>query len=438
MNVYNYPQSIDIPTNQNLTELLHTTARPSSDVSRHVIFEDDLEGRSLTLEQLRDTAGKLASGLSGAFNPADQSRWAVILPNSVTIVEAVHAILWLGGVACPINHQLLPSEIAHALTVCKPTYIIAYGKIAGRVEDAISVVRQNEERDFTSPTPLGVPHYDDTRSCLATIHQSSGTTGLPKGVGLSQYNYISNVYELWKHDPERWNAEESMLCITPMVHLANGTDASSLAVDRNAPYHHKTRPTTVQMLPSILLGVLDVRKITGAHGGLKESEREALFGQGKWQSLQMYGLTEAGPWVAVQRVSDDLAVGQLGHGVDAPSGGPGELWIKGPNITEGYIDNPEANKNAFPENGWFNTGDICSISTDGIYNSFQVSPNELEVYIGRHPAAKDTELPTGYIAPTDIHEQVDRQVSGYKRLRGGVWRSLKFRAMQLQRSLGRI
>jgi acyl-CoA synthetase (AMP-forming)/AMP-acid ligase II len=186
----------------------------------------------------------------------------------------------------------------------------------------------------------------------------------------------------------------------------------------------------------------------------------------------MYGLTEAGPWVAVQRVSDILAVGQLGQllpgiqgrlitdsGVDAPSGGPGELWIKGPNVAEGYIDNPEANKNAFPENGWFNTGDICTISTDGIvsltgrtkelikYNSFQVSPNELEVYIGRHPAvrdcavgptrdtAKDTELPTAYIvlngdfsdnalklqALKDIHEQVNRQVSGYKRLRGGVW-----------------
>ncbi|KAJ0418679.1 hypothetical protein BJY00DRAFT_314830 [Aspergillus carlsbadensis] len=147
------------------------------------------------------------------------------------------------------------------------------------------------------------------------------------------------------------------------------------------------------------------------------------------------------------------------NGADAPSAGPGELWIKGPNVTTGYIDNPEANHSAFPEHEWFNTGDICTISPDGIvsltgrtkelikYNSFQVSPNELEMYIGRHPAVrdcavgpttdkeKDTELPTAYIvlnggfpdnahklqALEDIHKQVDGQVSGYKRLRGGVW-----------------
>ncbi|KAL2813412.1 hypothetical protein BJX63DRAFT_431996 [Aspergillus granulosus] len=250
-----------------------------------------------------------------------------------------------GSVAvCPINHQLLESEIAHAITVSKPTYIIAYGKIA--IVHNVDCPYPRVETDLTAPTRLQVPHYPDTRNRLASIHLSSGTTGLPKGVSLSQYNYITNVSQIWNHDPDRWTAKESVLCVTPMVHLANGTVPfflgpwtgtrhivmASYNTEKLGRLVQKTRPTTVQMLPAILRSVLE---------GLKESEREQLFGKDKWQPLQMYGLTEAGPWVAVQRVSDNLAIGQMGrllpnmegrllteNGVDAPKGGPGELWIK--------------------------------------------------------------------------------------------------------------
>ncbi|KAL2850303.1 hypothetical protein BJY01DRAFT_261583 [Aspergillus pseudoustus] len=548
MAIYTSAKGISIPTDQNLTELLHTTARPALTMTnaaqqqqQHVIFEDELQCRSITLTQLRKTAGQLAAGLNAQFRPTDQSRWAVLLPNSVTIVEAFHAVLWLGGVVCPINHQLLPSEIAHALGVSLPGFIIVYAGILNKIEEAIRILGRSRnkrdyspkviiamagdndqsndvsaypclERDFrrsatSNPPPLPVPHYNDTRNRLASIHLSSGTTGLPKGVGLSQYNYIANVYQLWEHDPDRWTAEESVLCVTPMVHLANGTVPFFLGpwvgmrhilmghytAEKLGELVQNSRATTVQMLPTVLRGVLDarvierydfssVKRILGGHGGLKESERERLFGRGtgtgtgKWKLLQMYGLTEAAPWVAVQRVTDGgqgaagVGVGQLLPGIqarlvlengsDAPRGGPGELWIKGPNVTSGYIDNPDANKAAFPESGWFNTGDICTISSpDNIvsltgrtkelikYNSFQVSPNELEVYLGNHPAVRDgavgptydktrdTELPTAYVvlrgdlktssgrmhALKDIHDHVDRQVSGYKRLRGGVW-----------------
>ncbi|KAL0937140.1 4-coumarate-CoA ligase-like protein 3 [Colletotrichum truncatum] len=494
MTIYKSTKKIHIPTDQNLTELLHTTARPdnklrqqaqttSSDnkLGQHVVFEDDLEGRTITLEQLRQKAGRLAYALNAHYKPVDQSRWAVILPNSATIAEVVHTILWLGGVFCPINHQLLSSEIAHALVVSRPAYIITYGKVIQKIEDAIIIARKTNpgykpeiitaihhdinfqhcslEKDFPASNQLLVPHYADTRDRLASIHLSSGTTGLPKGVGLSQYNYLSNVYQLWNHDPERWNTEESVLSVTPFVHLANGTVPfflgpwtgvrhiimSSYEVEKLGKLVEERRPTTVQMLPTILQGVLrsqlttrydfsSVKRITGSHGGLKRDEEEQLFGRGKWQPLQMYGLTEAGPWVAVQRVSEHLKKGQMGQlvpglegrlitetGADAKNGTSGELWIRGPNVTKGYIDNPEANRNAFPAEGWFNTGDICAISEDGIvslvgrtkelikYNSFQVSPNELEVYLLQHPAvsdgavgptwdkAKDTEVPTAYV-----------------------------------------
>src|ERR1700760_2171337 len=117
-------RDVGIPIDLNLTELLHTSARSPPLRVDHVIAQDDVEHRELTIGQLRSNAGRLAAGLVHHYKPEDQSRWAIILPNSVAYLEAVHAVIWLGGVFCPINHQLKAGEIAHALIVSKPKFAI--------------------------------------------------------------------------------------------------------------------------------------------------------------------------------------------------------------------------------------------------------------------------------------------------------------------------
>ena len=234
---------IHIPIDLSLTELLHTTARsPGKEIDRD-IAQDDLERRTLTLGQLRSNSGRLAAGLSQHYRPADQSRWAIILPNSVAFIEAVHAVLWLGGVFCPINHQLKAGEIAHALEVSKPAFVIVYTDVVAKVVEAVELAIKSHPdfarpailtaigssvdgfpslfANFTSSDSLPVPHYDDSRTRLASIHLSSGTTGLPKGVGLSQYNYVANVLQMWAHDPDHWSPSERIVSYTPFVHIAN-------------------------------------------------------------------------------------------------------------------------------------------------------------------------------------------------------------------------
>jgi acyl-CoA synthetase (AMP-forming)/AMP-acid ligase II len=179
--------------------------------------------------------------------------------------------------------------------------------------------------------------------------------------------------------------------------------------------------------------------------------------------------------VAYQRLDESLPDGSTGRllpGIearlvkegtanDAPLGGPGELWLQGPNITQGYAFNDEANEKGFPQKGWYNTGDVCTIDKDGLlsivgrtkdlikYKGFQVSPSELESYINSHPDVAEggvgalwdesqlTELPTAWVvlkphmlekSETDrrkslkaVQQWIDEQVSGYKKLRGGVW-----------------
>lgn len=509
---------VDIPSNLNLTELLHSSAR-SPLPSDHVIAQDDLEERTLTLGQLRSTAGRLAAGLTKEFQPRDQSRWAVILPNSVAIVEAVHTVLWLGGAFCPINHQLKAGEIAHAVTVSRPEFIIVYTEVLQKVVEGIELARQkcpdlkvprvvtaigppvkgypNLYADFMAAEPLQLPHYQDTKQRLASIHLSSGTTGNPKGVGLSHYNYIANVLQMWAHDPDHWSPEVRVVSFTPFVHIAATTVPffvgpwtgmvhiimATFEIEAYARLIEKTKATGAQISPgsALVIGTSDladrhdlssVKHMFCGPLPLKQEDYLKFLQRGPWKTVTLYGMTEAAPYVAWQKVVDTLPLGKSGtimpniqaslrleNGQDAPEGGPGELWLKGPNMTSGYVDNPAANQAAFDKDGWYNTGDVCTISSEGHlqvvgrtkelikYNGFQVSPMELEAYIVSHPAVADaaiggvwdsekmTELPTAYVvlrdhltgqaekieALKDIQKVVDSQVSGYKKLRGGTW-----------------
>lgn len=142
-------------------------------------------------------------------------------------------------------------------------------------------------------------------------------------------------------------------------------------------------------------------------------------------------------------------------GEEVPDGEPGELWVKGPNVFKGYLNNEAATKNAFTEDGWFKTGDIGYQDKDGNvfitdrlkelikYNAFQVAPAELEGVLMSHPKIADvavigiydrqreTEVPRAYIVtapgvePNDvttneIMKWMGEKVAHHKQLRGGV------------------
>ena len=213
MHIYRAKQQIDIPENLNLTELLHTNSSNALPLS-HVIAADNLENREVTIGQLQDTAGRLARGLKAAFKPRDQSRWAILLPNGIAFIEAVHAVLWLDGIFCPINLDLQPAEIGHALSVSKVDYAIVYHETVPKVLKAFKAAKESDvdfkvpkivvalgsvsgyktlHSDFLSHQKLPIPRHADPKKRLASIHLSSGTTGKPKGVGLSHYNYVANV-----------------------------------------------------------------------------------------------------------------------------------------------------------------------------------------------------------------------------------------------------
>lgn len=517
---------IAIPTDQNLTELLHTSARPDLPES-HLIAKDNLTNRSITIGRLRERAGRIAKGFQDNLKPADQARWAIILPNSVEFLELVHSILWTGGVVCPINYALKPAEIGHGLSVARPDFVVSYGPVVPAVQEALEVAgkklasegvpwkkpeiitiisraagHQHVPDDFFVASRLPVPHYADTRTRLATIHLSSGTTGNPKGVELTHHNFVTNCYQLFDRDPKVFAPHTRCVAFTPWTHIANTTVPLFLGPWTGMLHHAmptynfdeyvrligSNRATMFQGVPSVVLQLaaaasddamakhdFSQAQVINVGGVLKPELERRLLSRAPWKLNQVYGMTEAAGYVAYQRSDETLPEGVTGRLLanieaclmkegtteDAPEGGPGELWLRGPNITRGYAFNADANAKGFPLPGWYNTGDVCTVDASGAvsvvgrtkdlikYKGFQIAPTELEAYLNTHPHVAEagvgatwdesqlTELPTAWVilkdgfraasreqvvqALREIHRDVDKEVSGYKKLRGGVW-----------------
>jgi 4-coumarate--CoA ligase len=513
---------IDIPHDLNLTELLHLSAGTQLPAS-HLIAKDSLTNRSITIGELRDRAGRIANGFHKKLSPSEGDRWAIILPNCVEYIEVTHAVLWTGGVACPINHALKASEIAHAFLVSRPRFVIAYGSIVSKLSEALKTAQGEAANEtYTWPMPrvmtairrvkgcalvpedffdkerLSIPHYQDARKHLASIHLSSGTTGKPKGVELTHHNFVANCYQLYNHDPEQFHPGSRTVAFTPFVHIAMTTMPLFFGPWTGMMHHamptfeleafgelvSSNQATSFQGVPSVAIALAktdlmqryDFSKAEFINCGgapMKKDLVDRLMSRAPWKLIQVYGMTEGAPYIAYQRRSENLpyeVTGRLLPNIeavlkrensseDAPEGGPGELWLRGPNITRGYSFASAANVEAFPREDWYNTGDVCTISHDGYlsvvgrtkelikYKGFQVSPVELESHLNSHPLVLEagvasiwdesqlTELPTAYVILRDesgsdtakqrvlskIHSDVDDLVTGYKKLRGGVW-----------------
>jgi acyl-CoA synthetase (AMP-forming)/AMP-acid ligase II len=177
---------------------------------------------------------------------------------------------------------------------------------------------------------------------------------------------------------------------------------------------------------------------------------------------QGYGLTEVSPVSHKSRLADvaETPPGSVGPlipntearlvdpetGEDVPEGEEGEIWIRGPQVMKGYLNNPEATAATITEDGWLRSGDIGRRDGNGYffivdrlkelikYHGYQVPPAELEAVLVSHPKVKDAgvigvptvdgdELPKACVVAEDgleadeLMAYVAERVAPYKRIR---------------------
>jgi acyl-[acyl-carrier-protein]-phospholipid O-acyltransferase/long-chain-fatty-acid--[acyl-carrier-protein] ligase len=242
----------------------------------------------------------------------------------------------------------------------------------------------------------------------ATIIFSSGSTGEPKGAMLSHYNVVSNMLQL--SQAFNLKRDDRFLGVLPFFHSLGFTATliGPAVVGAGAAYHPvPTDARTVGKLVaghqlSLLLATptflqLYLRGCTPEQfqslhlvvvGAEKMPPRLATAFAEKFGilPLEAYGCTECSPGVAANTpdfLSSDLR--QTGNrpetigrplpglsvkildpetGAPCPTGQPGLMWVKGPNVMRGYLDKPELTAEVLVD-GWYNTGDITAQDEDG-------------------------------------------------------------------------
>jgi fatty-acyl-CoA synthase len=268
------------------------------------------------------------------------------------------------------------------------------------------------------------------------IIYTSGTTGVPKGVMLSHENIMENAVAM----AERMRlTEKDIMCVqAPMFHCfgcvactltALISGCSMVMVDKFKPeitlsLIEREKCTAVSGVPTMFLGFInEISKnsydissmrtgiIAGSScaPGIMKQIKEKL---GIKELIVSYGLTEASPCVTSVLGDDpdelkETSVGKPIPGVDIkimdlrtkeelPPGNPGEIWVKGYNIMQGYYRMKEETEKTVDAKGWLRTGDIGYVLPNGylciqdrckdiiIRSGENISPKEIEDFLCSH------------------------------------------------------
>ena len=275
---------------------------------------------------------------------------------------------------------------------------------------------------------------------IAALQYTGGTTGVAKGAVLTHGNLVANTLqglEMWK--PFLRFGEEVMLTALPLYHIFAFTANLMifyLAGGRNVLV---PSPRPLSNLKAVMLGE-PITWFTGVNtlfAGLmheswfKEKKDWALRGSvaggmalvpaigERWEATtrtpiyQGYGLTETSPVATLnpfQRPKrESIGVPIPGtdvrlvdaEGGDVAPGETGELWVKGPQVMQGYWQRPDETARVLRD-GWLATGDIARIDEDDyvlivdrkkdmiLVSGFNVYPNEVEAVVAAHPGVADT------------------------------------------------
>ena len=291
--------------------------------------------------------------------------------------------------------------------------------IAGKISNYEDFVAANG-----APTPVDITPDDP-----AVLQFTGGTTGLPKAAVLTHGNIAANLSQIDLWGIDLFRPPNSLVAVLPFFHifamtvcmntpLTNGLKVVMLPryekkqllelIDRTKPNIFPAVPTLSHALataPERTKYDLSSLKIGISGGAALPNETKEAFGKATGGRIaEGYGLTETSPVLCccpLYAPNKDNSIGQPLPGTDvqfvdvedptkfvAP-GERGELVAKGPQVMPGYLDNPEANENAFTH-GYFRTGDVGYIDEDGhiyivdrikdliICSGFNVYPRAIE------------------------------------------------------------
>ncbi|WP_203337512.1 acyl-CoA synthetase [Nocardioides limicola] len=431
-------------------------------VARHARFRSDVtavvyDGDDLTYGELEDRAARLATVLADA-GLGEGDRVAYVGLNSTSFLLTMLAAFRLGAIHVPVNFRLAGPELQSVLERSGATVLVCeQGHRAVVDELDLPDLRQRllVDDDPAIPAEPVTGQWRGWRSLLsaATPYSSiaartfddpailmftSGTTGLPKGVVLTHGNaWWNSINVELMLDSRRGDTTHAA---APIFHIGalNSFVLRSLVrgnriVLRRAFDPEQTLRDYVDYEVASTFAVPAMLQALARTPGLADADLSHLrsvvvAGAPVPPSLikeyaalgvtlqQAWGLTETAPFAThlpVEWTEDKLGsagipmpytevrVVDVASNQPLPAGQSGEIVVRGPNVTPGYWENPEATAAAFDAEGWFHSGDVGYLDDDGclfivdrlkdmiISGGENVYPAEVERALADLPGATD-------------------------------------------------
>lgn len=457
---------------------------------------DGTTGRIWTYAELRQAVATFAGGLAArGFGPGDVL--AVMSPNLPEYAVLFHGALMAGGTVTTVNPLYGAEELAYQLRDSGAKRLVTIEMFMETAQAAAAEAGINEVivlgeasagatplADFMTDAPLAAQVPVDLDSHVAVMPYSSGTTGLPKGVMLTHRNLVANLEQC--RPMLDLGDNEVIIAVLPFFHIygmhliMNGTLATGgtaittprFDLEQFLGLIQEHRVTRAYLVPPIVLALAkhpivdqydlsSLEVITSGAAPLGEELAAEVANRIGCDILQGYGLTETSPLThaAPRNNTKPGSIGRLAPntecrivdtetGADLGANEDGEVWMRGPQVMLGYLNNPTATAETVDGEGWIHTGDIGHYDDDGDfyivdrlkelikYKGFQVPPAELEALLLTNPKVADAavipipdeeagEIPKAFVVlkpdqeatDTELMEFVGEHVASYKQIR---------------------
>ena len=377
----------------------------------------DLESdRRWNYAELHAAVDRLAGWLVGEFGPASAVRVATLTRNRVEMLVLQLAGARAGTIFVPLNWRLAPTEIEALAADARPRMVFHELEFAppSVVGCALPIADMLTLGTVGAQPPR---HARRAFDAVSTLLYTSGTSGQPKGVMLSEENAFWGCANfIYGNDVTMHSV---FLCDMPLFHTAGLYAATRVPIQAGGCVlisrgfdpqqtlwrladpalkvtHYFSVPQMAATLwnqpgfkPEMLHGLVGWA-IGGAPNPKAQTER---FVNAGIKITEGFGMSETGsnfgmpthdsallkrkagscglPFMTVEaKIVDD-------EGKEVPAGRTGELWLRGPCITSGYWNQPETTAKAFRD-GWFITGDVAIKDEDGFY---YIADRKKDMYI---------------------------------------------------------
>ena len=455
-------------------------------------FVDGATGRVMTYAQLVEQTRRLAAGLArrGVRQGDVIAIWS---PNVPEYGIVFHAVSRLGAILTTANPSYTVEELTFQLKDAGARLIITTAALLEKARAAIAaaggpieILTIDEAGDVPSLASVSVDADPpdvviNPENDVVVMPYSSGTTGLPKGVMLTHRNIVANLLQIDAIEPYDLQA---LLGVLPFFHIYGMVVIMNFGLMRGAAVvtlmrfdleavlriiqdfsiaiAHVVPPVAIAFAKHPAIDRYDLSSLRWLFSGaapLGCALTDAIEARLPLRVRQGYGMTEASPVthytprggeragkVGLLAPSTELRIVDPETGADQGVGEAGEVWVRGPQVMKGYLNNPEATARTIDIDGWLHTGDIGVVDTEGYLEivdrlkelikvkGFQVAPAELEALLLKHPKIADAavfgvpdeecgEAPKAVIVlrepmtSEEVMAFVEQHVATYKRLR---------------------